>query len=335
MKNYINTEPISIDTKKYFDTDKICFLDIETTGFSREKSFIYLTGILLPHNGHLSVNQIFIDNPNEEDELLKEVMKITERYKYIITYNGDNFDLPFLNYKYKKYNIDYKISYDKSIDLYRIIKKENDFLGLKDLKLKSVEKYLNIFREDKISGKECTNMYYKYMNQRNEDLKRKILLHNYEDIKNLPKLLSIFNIIEDKKTVEMSVSSKPFKIILEEMNIQDESLEIKFQWHGLKNIPIIYFDENFSLKYDPTNKEGILILQSNQGLLSNNKKCLYLNLSNFPELKPIKDSTSFCLPENIILLKADKILITDNIINIVKNIIAFIVKKPSIEALIN
>ena len=71
---------------------------------------------------------------------------------------------------------------DNDIDILKIIKPFKEKLSLPDFKLKTIEKYLGIYREDTISGKESVQLYNEYVSSNCNKLKDKILLHNYEDI---------------------------------------------------------------------------------------------------------------------------------------------------------
>lgn len=78
-------------------------------------------------------------------------------------------------------------------DILRVSRANRTYLNLPDYKLKTIEKFLGIDREDTISGKESVEMYYDYVSTKDPILKSKILLHNYEDILNIVDLFSIFN----------------------------------------------------------------------------------------------------------------------------------------------
>ena len=75
-----------------------CFIDIETTGLSRSKNMIYLIGLLyfdFTQNAWV-LNQYFANNMDKEGALLKEFISNISKFDHIITYNGNSFDLPFI-----------------------------------------------------------------------------------------------------------------------------------------------------------------------------------------------------------------------------------------------
>ncbi|MCG4585515.1 ribonuclease H-like domain-containing protein, partial [Anaerosalibacter bizertensis] len=94
-----------LNIEKYFDDGQVCFLDIETTGFSRVKDIIYLVGLLIYNEGKYTLKQYFLNSPEKEKLLLKSLIHDIEESKYIVTFNGNTFDIPFLNSKYRKYDI--------------------------------------------------------------------------------------------------------------------------------------------------------------------------------------------------------------------------------------
>ncbi len=69
-------------------------------------------------------------------------------------------------------------------------------MPVENYKLKTLETFLNIPREDTISGKESIHLYFKYMNSGDMDAKAKVLGHNYEDILHLIPFLKILEHFE-------------------------------------------------------------------------------------------------------------------------------------------
>ena len=65
-------------------------LDIETTGFSRDKCSIILIGIIIKTNNNLISTQIFCESLYEEKEMLlhlKDTLSSLDEF-FLITYNG-------------------------------------------------------------------------------------------------------------------------------------------------------------------------------------------------------------------------------------------------------
>ena len=113
----------------FFKEDAV-FLDIETTGLSKENDDITVFGLYDGTNTKIMINGINLDYGFLKKEL--------QKYKLIVTFNGASFDLPFIEKRYpdllpKIPNFDVKSVTDK--------------LGLKG-GLKNIEKNLGIKRSN-------------------------------------------------------------------------------------------------------------------------------------------------------------------------------------------
>ncbi|MFM1534558.1 ribonuclease H-like domain-containing protein, partial [Helcococcus ovis] len=75
---------------KNLDENSI-ILDIETNGVSRIHSQVYVIGFIYQENFY----QFAVENDKEEEKLLNEIFPFLDN-KNIITFNGKNFDIPFL-----------------------------------------------------------------------------------------------------------------------------------------------------------------------------------------------------------------------------------------------
>ncbi|MDF2674235.1 MAG: putative elongation subunit of DNA-dependent polymerase, partial [Clostridiales bacterium] len=106
-----------------------------------------------------------------------------------------NFDVPYINKRMERYGQDFKLN-QEHLDVICHVRPNKKKLGLESCSLKSVEKYLNLNREDTIDGAESITLYNRYIKTREENIKHKIMLHNFEDVYNLPGILKIFDNIE-------------------------------------------------------------------------------------------------------------------------------------------
>ena len=107
---------------------KLCILDIETTSLSIEEAHIKFIGIL-----DLQTNKRHIIKYKES----KEVQTILNKYDFIITFNGEEYDLPIL----KRHKI--VIPNWKHLDVYKIFKKKALLLksgGFKSYSLNNITK---------------------------------------------------------------------------------------------------------------------------------------------------------------------------------------------------
>ena len=126
------------------------FIDIETTGLSKIYSDIISITLLVYKDDKFRIYQIFCQNKSDQPTLkyLKDLMKSK---KYIITYNGNSFDIPSCR-KSKQFGTGLDFESLTKIDLYLLMKKLKYKINIVDLKLKTVEEYFCIERNDTIGA---------------------------------------------------------------------------------------------------------------------------------------------------------------------------------------
>lgn len=177
------------------------YFDIETTGLSAQSSYVYLIGCAYEEAGIYYLNQWMTTDPSEEKELLRLFFEKAKEYDLLLHYNGTGFDLPFLEKKAKRHCLSSPLSTMESLDLYAEARKLKNYLPTEDLKLKSMEQFFGFTRTDTFSGGELIEVYaqflglYRLNEMTNHSKEREVtalghvlLLHNAEDIKNLPSL---------------------------------------------------------------------------------------------------------------------------------------------------
>ena len=164
--------------------------DIETTGLNPKSSQLYLLGILLFHKENIELIQYFAESVLDEEEILEQFFQLCQTKKVLISFNGEGFDNRFIETMAKSYG---KLPLHlnlKQLDLFKLIRKRKKFYGLESCSLKSCERFLGIYREDRCSGGELISVYQDYLQNKNSEKKNLLLLHNREDIQNLPALFS-------------------------------------------------------------------------------------------------------------------------------------------------
>lgn len=143
--------------------EDIIFFDIETTGFSSNTSYLYLIGCMYYKNKTWQITQWLADDLNSEPLILEAFFHTLKSYKRLIHYNGTGFDIPFIQQKCKKLNLDFSFDQIESYDIYKKIQKLKKLLPLPDLKLKTVEKFVGIERIDLFSGEDLIQIYANYL----------------------------------------------------------------------------------------------------------------------------------------------------------------------------
>lgn len=196
---------IDYDLEQISPLEDILFLDIETTGFSASTSNLYLIGCGYYQNGSFSCKQFFAEKPDEEEEILKEFIAFSEKYKLLIHFNGNNFDIPYIQEKCKKYNIESTLDTKPGIDIYRRISPYKSFMKVPNCKQKTLEQYIGISREDIYSGGDLINVYHEYVQLFNVDSLAKLLLHNENDIQGMIELTPILAFSD--------LFNKPIKVV--------------------------------------------------------------------------------------------------------------------------
>ncbi|MGN0340199.1 MAG: ribonuclease H-like domain-containing protein [Lachnospira sp.] len=183
-----------------FDLSEHVFLDIETTGLSAKNSICYLIGLAYYKDNSFKCTQFFADTPDDEPVILQEFLSFISRFKAIVTYNGDTFDIPYIisRCKYNSLSTD-NVFPQERIDLYKTARQVNSLLKLDNLKQKNIENFLSIDRDDIYSGGELIDTYKEYIikYKLKEDTFAELshlLLHNREDVCALPELCGILSL---------------------------------------------------------------------------------------------------------------------------------------------
>ena len=196
-----------------------CFLDIETTGFSREYNHIYMIGLARLEGTELIVTLLFAENANEEKEILEEFINYTKDITDFITFNGLSFDFPFIQDRLRHFGYEYDFKSYNHLDTFKECKSLKKLLRLDNLKQKTIEAFLEIDRDDEFNGGELIEQYIRYCECQDLECYKNLITHNLEDVKGMADILPILrytNIskdIDSAKLEEMSLDSDG-KIVL-------------------------------------------------------------------------------------------------------------------------
>jgi len=148
------------------------YLDIETTGLSRNCYDITVIGIAFENRKKCKVIQLIGDDISDL-RLLELLSGIDEIY----TYNGSRFDLPFIR---EKLHVDLTEQFSHRDLMYDCWKQ--------DLKggLKVVEEKLEIGRNSKgVDGFMAVRLWWDYINDNDQEALKTLLEYNREDVVNL------------------------------------------------------------------------------------------------------------------------------------------------------
>jgi hypothetical protein len=151
------------------------YLDIETTGLSPWHSEITVVGIHICNGVETTFIQLVGDDITA-DSLLKALDGIS----VIHTYNGSRFDLPFIYYRLGVNLAKLFGHRDLMYDCWR----SNLYGGFK-----AVERQLGIQRRlTEIDGYKAVRLWWKYVNNYDQDALATLLEYNKEDVLNLKTL---------------------------------------------------------------------------------------------------------------------------------------------------
>ena len=189
----LNSFALNYPLERLAPLDQILFLDIETTGFTAASSQLYLIGCAFYREGNWHIKQWFAQSPEEEPELLKAFFSFARDFSYLMHYNGNAFDLPYLKQKVIAYELPSSFHGFEGIDIYRRISPYKNFLKLPNCKLKTIEYFLGIARDDTYGGGELIQVYRDYLSSHDYKLYHILLLHNSDDMKGMLEILPILS----------------------------------------------------------------------------------------------------------------------------------------------
>lgn len=173
--------------------ERLVFYDIETTGLSSYQSALYLIGALVFENGTVRLLQWFSPSLSSEMEILRAFFAFLREDDLLVSFNGDTFDMNYLNSCADQYSVPSPLPEMKSADILKTVRKHRRLLGLTNLRQKTVEQFLGIRREDRFTGGELIPVYERYSENRDPRLLELLLLHNEEDLLGMPALLPVLS----------------------------------------------------------------------------------------------------------------------------------------------
>ena len=148
------------------------YLDIETTGLSPEYNIITVVGIHVVNEFSTGFIQLVGEAVTAEN-----ILEALAEVSVIYTYNGSRFDLPFIHYRLGIDLAELFSHRDLMYDCWR-----NNLYG----GFKSVERQLGIGRRlVEVDGYQAVRLWWRYVNDYDEDALTTLLEYNKEDVLNL------------------------------------------------------------------------------------------------------------------------------------------------------
>ncbi|MCR4590224.1 MAG: ribonuclease H-like domain-containing protein [Lachnospiraceae bacterium] len=271
----------SISNKSYYEKlteGKGIFLDIETTGLKKDICSVYLIGLLYPEYKDpvrsYRLSLLFSEDPSEESLILNELFKILENTDFrAITFNGRHFDLPFLRKRYEIHGlkIPEALQNGTDIDIYAELRPCRRSFGLSHLDQKSIEKMLDIKREDRYSGKELIDVYKEYVITKDPALYDLLITHNRDDVLGMAEILPVLSYPEIfKRASDPAPGSFDIKSIDVESHRGfdgEENSELMISFTLPVSVPKPRLFHNYRLFLETFDNEGVLRIPLTQGEL--------------------------------------------------------------------
>lgn len=185
---------IKYPIEKLAPLNEILFMDIETTGFSAKSSNLYMIGCAYYENDEWQLIQWLAENYDEEILVLKAFLEFCVNYTYLIHFNGNQFDIPYLQQKCEQYEITFSFDNYNGLDIYKRIKPYKNFMKLEDVKQKTLQTFLGMIRKDPLDGGELINYYHEYVCNKSDDVLEAIILHNKEDVEGMIPMVNLLAI---------------------------------------------------------------------------------------------------------------------------------------------
>jgi hypothetical protein len=279
------------------------FFDIETTGLNPKNSKIVMIGVMYLENNSFNLKQLFSEE-NSENQVIYEFLALLKKKKYIITYNGNSFDLKFIKYRSKYHNLQLSLENKCLIDLYSIFRKNSNRFKTKNLKLKTMEEFLGINRKDNISGKDFIRLYNSYLLKPKIEYLELMWLHNYEDVVNLPELFSNYDYLDN-----INVSYKQYMIDIffndNSIRLNKNRLFIDASTYNINKYDSLVNDFNYKLNWSKKNGEMVFEILTKAGKLSDGRIINYINLSDVFD-NQLYFKNIYNIPQNLLPLSVDK-----------------------------
>lgn len=240
---------------------KIGVFDIETTGLDAGRGQVIMGALLNAVPGGLRVRQFFTEYEGEEEEVLIQYKKALDEMDVLVSYNGNGFDFPFLKRRLKRHYLDDSFGATLSLDMFYVLNSHSNFREIiPNLKQVTVEEYMGLksLREDTIDGGKSVEIFFRYLEEKSDDLRDVMLLHNRDDVLQLSRLLWCF----DKLDIHKIAFYTGFPVIYDEIRIGVEKIKVKTKRLEISGVcqgisgEYNIFRENFNVIFNPEDKYG-------------------------------------------------------------------------------
>ena len=167
-------------------TGDLAFLDIETAGLSGMPAF--LVGVLRFTDSGLVITQMFARDYPEEAAVLHRTVEALAGSRYVLTYNGATFDMPYLRNRATYHAVGFDID-PEHVDLIKPARRRFR-KTFPNCKLQTLERMLcGRDRGDDIPGSEIPRAYQDFVRTQDARTMATVIRHNIIDLLTLAEIL--------------------------------------------------------------------------------------------------------------------------------------------------
>ena len=270
LQGFPDFESVKFFTGKFFQKYNFSpvFYDIETTGLSRNSTFLYLIGAAAIEDETWYLYQWMAENTGEEETILRIFSQFLKQYDLLISYNGERFDQPYLEARYEKYGLPSPFSGKISLDLFLTLKPLKTLLKLPAMKQPCLEEFLGIKNRIYDNGKECIQLYRNFLKKRDAVMAEEILGHNLEDVLGLGRIFEMLGYL--------CIYDSKYKVTYAEFDDENLILELTLP----RRLPQKFSNENEQFYLTGEEEKIKFIIKTTDGRLkqyySNPKDYYYL-----------------------------------------------------------
>ena len=243
------------NVKNELSENSAIFYDIETTGLSRYTAFVYLIGAVRFEENQWMLYQWMGEDENEEVLVLQEFASFLTNADCTIQYNGNRFDQPFLEERYRKHKMDTPFKEILSLDLYQLLKPCQSLFKLSKMKHPDLENFVGIHNRKYCDGGQCIRLYKTFMKKKDPEAANIVMGHNEEDLRGLGK---IFPLLSLRKLYDGEYCPKQCEVINQELKM---TLELPAA------VPINVSCGNTSFYLTVSDQEAKILVHLNEGKL--------------------------------------------------------------------
>lgn len=192
----------------------IGFLDIETSGLCKQKSCILLIGLGIYENHVLTHHTWYLENPEDEVQLIIQCINKFKSLTKLYTYNGSSFDLSFLQSRAECYGLSFLLSSRLTHVDFKKLPLFKAFLG-PTLTRQAIESKLQYKRHLQSSGRQLAQSNTLYLNTKQTVYKTLMASHHKEDLESLIVMYSFYRFLSSFQHAHLNHHSlEPDTLIL-------------------------------------------------------------------------------------------------------------------------